>query len=206
VSDPRYRNLYVIQQGDFDVVKIGIAVDVSRRASTLQSAHGHRPHVRKVWKLGFRESRLVETVVHRVLANCRLLGEWFEVGHDAAIAAIYDVIDRTEGGKTSKPYRHLFPSPKRKYTPVMAIYDGTASIDERIYRIRQRWLRLPQWSDKRLCHEVRLSRDVVVEHLGERPGKAAFTQDQCIEGYCSHWHLCRNNRCISRPTPTTTSA
>ena len=86
--------VYVIQS-ETGAVKIGRSEDPDGRLRAIQAAHPaalklcHSSAVRE-------DCSLVESTAHRLLANKRKIGEWFDVSVDDAIAAVAKAIDEVE--------------------------------------------------------------------------------------------------------------
>ncbi len=78
--------VYVMQSGD-GPVKIGIANDPDRRRREVGAGQPFPVAVVHRVSLG-ADARAVERIAHRLLAEKRLRGEWFDVGVQEAVAAI----------------------------------------------------------------------------------------------------------------------
>lgn len=81
------RCIYVIAPHE-GPLKIGIAVSVPRRLTTLQMASPVRLTVRYSVSFPYDEATALERAVHEALSADRLSGEWFSTDVAAAVAAI----------------------------------------------------------------------------------------------------------------------
>ena len=82
--------LYVIEIGDTGVYKVGITGDISKRIEALQTSNPAKLQERFLSSInsdGVRALEL-ESSVHKMLADKRLSGEWFECGLAEIFAAI----------------------------------------------------------------------------------------------------------------------
>lgn len=78
-TSSRHRKwLYVIQQGDQPLVKIGIADDVAQRRASLQTGNAERLNV----LVQIPGNEIDERRLHKRFAQYRRTGEWFEMSAD----------------------------------------------------------------------------------------------------------------------------
>lgn len=165
------RFVYLMERVGSEVVKVGISRAPEERLRAMQTGHPDRLSIVRTWFLGFREARTVESIVHRVLADHRLAGEWFSVSAEQAEAEIETVITRTDGGRNKDAYRHLNP-PKKcgvgRYVSVFDIRNGTAPLEARIKHISGPW-RCSTIPSRALLKDCCLDMATVVAALGPRP-------------------------------------
>jgi hypothetical protein len=75
IGQPGYGHVYLIQKGDADVYKIGIAKHPRRRLRALQTGTPELLRLARIWYLA--EPYRVEQVLHRKFALACTRGEWF---------------------------------------------------------------------------------------------------------------------------------
>lgn len=80
------RAVYVIRDNTSGACKVGVATNVTRRLSGLQT--GHASGLTLVVSWFFQDAAAVEAEVHRMLAPLRTKGEWFDVSPEQAAFAI----------------------------------------------------------------------------------------------------------------------
>ncbi len=84
-----YRKLYVIQDPASGHLKIGKAFDPEDRLSQFQTGTPHQLTILHTHSCeDDEEAPALETMVHRILAEHRVRGEWFNVTLDQTMAAI----------------------------------------------------------------------------------------------------------------------
>lgn len=66
--------VYAIQIGDAGPIKVGVAINLSRRMWTLQTACPWQLQLRAHWLAAWSS----ESIAHDALARHRIRGEWFE--------------------------------------------------------------------------------------------------------------------------------
>lgn len=100
VDDQR---IYVIGARNHPV-KVGIAIDVEKRLSELQTGNPHKLRIfaKAYAPVGYR-AREIEGRVHRALASCHTHGEWFDVTPDEAEECLRHIIDNLRPRTTSCP-------------------------------------------------------------------------------------------------------
>lgn len=80
------KRIYVMKS-DLGLTKIGIANDPLRRADAIRSASGSQVKLIHA-SIPTPDARLIESIAHRLLADKRRSGEWFDVSPSDAIEAI----------------------------------------------------------------------------------------------------------------------
>ena len=78
--------LYVI--GSDSVHKIGVSNAPDDRLAQLQSSHSHKLVLVRQWHVDEDRAATVERRAHRLLAERRMEGEWFDVSAEVACAAV----------------------------------------------------------------------------------------------------------------------
>lgn len=79
--------VYFITDGEF--IKIGIASDLDRRLSQLQTGNPRELRVLYIIEChDMSEARSLETYLHQRLRDCCVLNEWFTFDRDAIMAAV----------------------------------------------------------------------------------------------------------------------
>lgn len=106
--------IYVIGHPD-GPKKIGITSSPSRRFSELQTASPVPLFTEFVGVCGKPAARVIENLVHRLLAEHRRHGEWFAVGIDDAVAAVMQAASHL--GYEIKPSNSGFPDENQTQTP-----------------------------------------------------------------------------------------
>jgi len=72
-------NLYVIGSGEEGCsIKIGVANDVKKRLTTLQTGNPKKIGLLKIWELNEEEAKLQEDFLHDYFRHTKLNGEWFK--------------------------------------------------------------------------------------------------------------------------------
>lgn len=92
--------VYFIQMGEGGPIKVGVAGNVNKRRAAIQTHCPYHCTVLASFKGGFKE----ETEVHRVFADLRLNGEWFECQPEL-LAFIEQIKERTNEEPASKERR-----------------------------------------------------------------------------------------------------
>lgn len=79
--------IYVIGP-ETGAVKIGIATDVQKRRSALQTGHPQRLSVLYQLPVHSKDAQSIEAHAHWLMKDCRLSGEWFDISVVQAAQAI----------------------------------------------------------------------------------------------------------------------
>ena len=89
---PMPRQVYVIHAEGTDLHKIGVAVCAKKRLQTLQKGFPYRLDLVAVVDVPPGEIFQYERHLHRLMADCRVEGEWFEFSPESFRASIDAVI------------------------------------------------------------------------------------------------------------------
>jgi len=91
MPDPMF--VYVMSAGQ-RLCKIGIAKDLDRRRSGIQTGNPKKVIVRYAVKVpSIAWARHLETLAHKKLRDQRAEGEWFHTSYSAAVAALREVVE-----------------------------------------------------------------------------------------------------------------
>lgn len=85
-------NIYLVQEGDEDLIKVGIAGHPLRRLSALQAGNWRRLHLRRVYSAAPSLCVHIERHVLRYFAKRRVSGEWLRCG----LVEVADFVDSFE--------------------------------------------------------------------------------------------------------------
>ncbi len=94
------KHIYVMES-EIGLIKLGIANDPASRLKTIQGATGIRLALAHATEAR-RDARAVEAAAHKLLAEKRKTGEWFDVSPDEAIRAIEDATALIEESREPK--------------------------------------------------------------------------------------------------------
>jgi hypothetical protein len=81
--------LYLIQQKGSNYFKVGISGNVKRRLENLQSGNPHKLYIVRYWKIS---NRIIETLVHNVLAEYHVHLEWFDIDDIVKVLALIEEV------------------------------------------------------------------------------------------------------------------
>ncbi len=101
--------IYVMENDD-GLVKLGRSLDPDKRRRTLESGTGRNVHLCHTTPLR-DDSSYVEAAAHRILADKRKAGEWFDVTVDDAVQAIEAAIRDVERWKDGRKCKKCRPLP-----------------------------------------------------------------------------------------------
>jgi hypothetical protein len=92
-------------------VKIGVSNDASKRLAQLQTGHEKRLAIFNEETVQATHTLALERLIHQQIAHKRLVGEWFDIDVDSAIAEVKfgiirwcddDTLDRALRNKAKK--------------------------------------------------------------------------------------------------------
>lgn len=123
-------------------LKIGVSVAPEKRLLNLQRAHPRT--LTLVFTFGVADPYAVERIVHAHFADKRLLGEWFEVDHEAARGVVESAIAgrlRDDGvAYAGRACRSLLPV--GHFRPIIAMWGTRQNFAEAVgvdRRVAQQW-------------------------------------------------------------------
>ena len=93
VEEPK-RYIYVIASDRDGPVKVGVSNDPAKRLAQLQTGHDKLLQLFAAEECLASHALALETVIHRQLGYLRLVGEWFSLDVDSAIAEVQFAIIR----------------------------------------------------------------------------------------------------------------
>lgn len=133
-----------VMKTDLGLVKVGISKDAKKRARGLSNASGLAVSVERTFDT--KSASAVERVAHKLLAEHRRKGEWFDVSINEAVSAIQQAVEIVESG------RFRDPSPS-----------GCVTI---AFKVSQAWLdKVDGWID---CQPIPVSRSDLIRAAVER--------------------------------------
>lgn len=87
--------IYVIAPACGFPCKVGVASNIKKRVKALQTASPEELHVHSVFAAANRATAFkVERFAHKQLEESRMIGEWFNVFADDAVAVLHDLCDK----------------------------------------------------------------------------------------------------------------
>jgi hypothetical protein len=82
--------LYVISEGSDGPVKVGFSAKPRARLTGLQSGNPRRLTLEEEWLLSKRRhAEIIERDLHDLLANYSMVGEWFDLPPNKALALVW---------------------------------------------------------------------------------------------------------------------
>ena len=85
--------LYLLEQPDAGLVKVGVSLSPSGRCAVLQTSATGRLFLRYEYDAKSRlEALRLERTVHFILAGARVTGEWFAVSVERALEAVQQAL------------------------------------------------------------------------------------------------------------------
>lgn len=76
-------NLYLIQQEDSDLYKIGVSKHTNKRLKENQTGNGNRLEMITTFQSDF--SYILENAIHQIWSHKKTIGEWFKLTEDDVI-------------------------------------------------------------------------------------------------------------------------